>query len=307
MKSLQGAKAIMFHHFDDNTHPKVQGSINKTEFVSLLQKIMQNYKIIEPRHFTEKIRNGNIEENEIVITFDDSLKSQFDVAYPILKQYGLKAFFFIYSAPFESKQTNFEIYRHFRTTQFENIESFYQSFFSELNLDPVDLNSLKQITDNYLSSYNFYTINDKIFRYLRDFVLKENEYEEAMKNMMKNCQWDENKVREKLWMNNKQIQILHEEGNEIGLHSYSHPMVMSKLNYENQLSEYQLNYNHIKKVLGNSPNSMSHPCGDFNENTKLVLNKLNITIGFDAKINKSRDALSISRIDHSILMMDGLH
>lgn len=93
MKSLQGAKAIMFHHFDDNTHPKVQGSINKTEFVSLLQKIMQNYKIIEPRHFTEKIRNGNIEENEIVITFDDSLKSQFDVAYPILKQYGLKAFF----------------------------------------------------------------------------------------------------------------------------------------------------------------------------------------------------------------------
>lgn len=138
-------------------------------------------------------------------------------------------------------------------------------------------------------------------------MLKENEYEEAMKNMMKNCQWDENKVREKLWMNNKQIQILHEEGNEIGLHSYSHPMVMSKLNYENQLSEYQLNYNHIKKVLGNSPNSMSHPCGDFNENTKLVLNKLNITIGFDAKINKSRDALSISRIDHSILMMDGLH
>ena len=44
-----------------------------------------------------------------------------------------------------------------------------------------------------------------------------------------------------VWMNNDDLAQLDYEGHNIGLHSYSHPFLISKLSIEDQKTEYSLN------------------------------------------------------------------
>ena len=53
-------------------------------------------------NFFYKTKKNKIQNYETCITFDDGIKSQFDVAYPVLKDLKIKSFF-IYSSIFEKK------------------------------------------------------------------------------------------------------------------------------------------------------------------------------------------------------------
>ena len=68
-------------------------------------------------------------------------------------------------------------------------------------------------------------------------------------------------------MNIKELKEIQKKGHNIGLHSSSHPTNIDKLGYANQLKEYDMNYDFIKNKLGIIPNSMSHPCGKYNDST----------------------------------------
>ena len=48
--------------------------------------------------------------NEICLTFDDGLKSQYDVALPILNDFNIKAFFFISTSVYTSNPNLLEVY-----------------------------------------------------------------------------------------------------------------------------------------------------------------------------------------------------
>ena len=50
------------------------------------------------------------------------------------------------------------------------------------------------------------------------------------------------------------------KGHIIGLHSYSHPMQLSKLKKSDQEMEYKKNYEHLKKIIKKPIKSMSHVC-----------------------------------------------
>ena len=84
---------------------------------------------------------------------------------------------------------------------------------------------------------------------------------------------------------------------------------MAELSYRQQLKEYQENFRHLKKVLGEDPISASHPCDSYNSDTLKVLRELGIRLGFRAnmfpkqpggRLNDSN--LEIAREDHSNIM-----
>ena len=53
-------------------------------------------RILNADEWIEKSKNKRLSNKDLCITFDDNLKSQYDIAIPVLKKYNLKAFFFIY-------------------------------------------------------------------------------------------------------------------------------------------------------------------------------------------------------------------
>ena len=88
--------SVMFHHFHDEIHQATQGSLDGSEFRSMIEWLNNNYSLIGASEYKEKFEKNILQANEICLSFDDALKCQYDIAIPILKDYGLDAFFFIY-------------------------------------------------------------------------------------------------------------------------------------------------------------------------------------------------------------------
>ena len=106
---------IMFHYFHDNgEHNRGQGSISKDEFYKLINFIDRK-NILNADVFFEKFKENKLKENEVCLTFDDTIKCQIDVALPVLEDLKIKSFFFVHTAVFGEKPDNLEIFRQFRT------------------------------------------------------------------------------------------------------------------------------------------------------------------------------------------------
>ncbi len=118
----------MFHRFHaSNLLPRSQGSLNEIEFDLILQNVgIEN--ILSPDEWIFKIKSNTLKSNDLCITFDDGLKSQYDIALPILDKYGLKAFWFVFSSVFHGQVDNNEIYNIFITSFYESFDDFFYEF-----------------------------------------------------------------------------------------------------------------------------------------------------------------------------------
>ena len=84
---------IMFHHFhDDNIHKKGQGSIDASELKKIINFIGRA-NILNAEDFCLRYKEKKLKKNHVCFTFDDGIKSQYDIAMPILEEANIKSFF----------------------------------------------------------------------------------------------------------------------------------------------------------------------------------------------------------------------
>ena len=298
--------AVMFHHFYDKEHPKGQGAISGEEFEQILDWLSNYYLINDAHVYLEKVLNNNLHKTDICLSFDDALLCQYDVALPILKKKAIKAFFFVYSSPFGGDPDYLEIFRYFRTVAFEDMDDFYNCFFSEFKQSGFasNPNIENTIPTDYLDDFSFYSFNDKLFRFLRDEVLKPNRYKKLMMEIMNKKEFNIKEVKNTLWLSNKHLKEIESDGHIIGLHSNSHPTKIDDLDIQAQKEEYKKNANHLKSILDQEIISMSHPCGNYDSNTLKILQDLGIKIGFrsNTSIKEIKSNLEIPREDHANIL-----
>ena len=110
----------MFHHLHDELHMPTQGSLSAQEFREMIRWLNLNYSLIGAREYKAKFEENTLESNDVCLSFDDALKCQYDIAIPILEEYQLDAFFFVYSSAFIGNSNLLEIYRYFRTSCFKH-------------------------------------------------------------------------------------------------------------------------------------------------------------------------------------------
>ena len=301
--------SVMFHHFHDEKHLPSQGSLSSSDFIQMIDWLSEHYSILNASQYKENFENGILKETDICLSFDDGLKCQYDIALPTMEKLGIRAFFFTYSSAFGDNPDPLEIFRHFRTTCFDDIDAFYEEFFDylrvkdshELTIQHANFKAL-----DYLSEYTFYRESDRWFRYLRDLFLTTDQYNLVMRDLMLSKGFDINAAKENLWMSEQDLINLDTQGHVIGLHSYSHPTKMSKLSKAEQDIEYERNYKHLCNLLSKPIEVMSHPCGDYNENTLDILTKMNIKLGFrdNMRIKEIRSKLEIPREDHTEVLRE---
>ena len=304
LDSIDHTHGVMFHHFHSDFHPVEQGSLPGEKFEELLDWLTDKYSLLSATEYLRKLKNSSLRASDICLTFDDALKCQYDVAVPILKKRNIEAFFFVYSSPFLGYLDSLEIYRYFRSTNFLSIDDFYSEFFESVKtVFSIEYFEAKDVYDEveYLTLFPFYTKNDKWFRYLLDVTLGSDRYTEIMKLILDRHKFDTSDLAGKLWMDNSNLISLANDGHLIGLHSFSHPMMMHLLDKETQAEEYSKNFEHLKSVLGISPKAMSHPSGSYNDATLRILKSMNIEIGFRSSfgVKEIKSNLEIPREDHS--------
>ena len=303
---------IMFHHFhDDGVHTRGQGSISKDDFYKMINFIGRN-NILDAGIFFEKFKNKKLKENEVCLTFDDTIKCQIDIALPVLEELKIKSFFFVYTSVFEDKPDNLEVFRYFRMNYFDDVDEFYNNFYKVLDKDLKNFfdNNNEKIQSTKIK-FSHYSIEDVKFRLVRDMYLTKSQYEEIMFLMMKEKKFNFKEFYPKLFFDSNDLKKLDSLGHLVGLHSHNHPTLLEKLNYNEQKNEYEQCLTTISRILDKPKTEikyMSHPTGSYNKNTLEILKELGIELGFKQimtiepekgmkKINNS--FLEIARQDHA--------
>lgn len=306
---------IMFHHFHDNkTHMKSQGSISKSDFYKII-KYVGKKNILNADIFFERFKEKSLKKNHVCITFDDAVKSQIDIALPLLDDLNIKSFFFVYSSIFFGKPDFLEVHRYFRNTLYDNIDLFYDDFYKILNKDLTSFFKINQKLINLKKKqFPFYSLSDIKFRLVKNYFITKQKYESIMLTLFKEKKFKPQKIFKKIFFNRSDLIKLHKLGHIIGLHSHNHPPLLEKLNYHQQAKEYKLNQKCLSKILKTNVNflkTMSHPCGSYNKNTLSILKNIGIELGFkqimDIEKNKgmkkiNNSPLEIARKDHTKIL-----
>lgn len=298
---------VMFHHFHDElNHSEGQGSISALDFSRILEYVITKYNLLDPDTYEDKMINGKLADNDVVLTFDDALKSQYEIAFPILEQEGIKAYFFVYTNAFSVNPDPLEFYRDYRNTAFQSLGDFYEQFFSLFAELLPDLFSKYKSSypEDYLALFPFYTEMDRRFRYVRDEILGQERYFLVMDRLMAGSSYDKSERQKILFMNEGDLVSLSKSGHSIGLHSSSHPTRIDYKSYDEQLIEYTQNFEFISRLTGKSPTSMSHPCGRYNSDTLQILSNIGMKIGFCSSIyeSASKGCFELPREDHANLL-----
>ncbi len=305
----------MFHHFHDyKIHLQGQGSISRDELIKIITFIGRD-NILDAGIFFEKFIKNELKENEVCLTFDDGIKSQVDIALPVLEELKIKSFFFIHSSIFEETPDNMELFRFFRINYFNDINFFYDEFYKFLdqNLNNFfEKNNQKIILTK--KKFPHYSINDIKFRLVRDIYLTKEKYEKIMFEMMNEKKLNFKEIYKKLFFNQKDLKKIDNLGHLVGLHSHSHPSLLENLTYEKQKQEYETNMLKISKLLNKSENEikyMSHPSGSYNLDTLNILKEIGIELGFKQIMTIEREKgmkkvnnsfLEIARNDHADIL-----
>jgi len=303
---------IMFHNFhNDNIHKKCQGSISKDEFYKLINFVGRK-NILDANVFFDKFKQKKLKENEVCLTFDDGIKSQMDVALPVLEDLKVKSYFFIYTSALEGNPDNLEIFRYFRANFFNCVDDFYKNFYEFLNHDLTNFFNLhKNKILDIQKRYSFYTIEDIKFRLVRDIYLKKDDYVLILFDMMKEKKFEYKQILPNLTFDKNDLISLNSLGHTIGLHSHNHPTSMQDLSYDEQKFEYQNSADIISKTLNKPLNTFktaSHPLGSYNQNSLDILKEQGIELAFKDSMKIEREKgmkkinnspLEIAREDHA--------
>ena len=120
----------MFHHFRGENQPKAQGSISAEQFGQIIDLVQSTSTILSPTEYLHLAQQNLLKDNHTCLTFDDALRSQIEVAVPVLDSLDIQGFFFVYSSAFLGNPDPLEIYRYFRNNYYANFEPFFADFMS---------------------------------------------------------------------------------------------------------------------------------------------------------------------------------
>ena len=290
----------MFHHFHHGGAPKAQGSITPQTFEQVLKYLAESNTILNADEYFLRSQQGRLKSNDICITFDDAVKSQFTHAKGVLDALGIKAYFFIYSGAFSENPPYMEFFRDFRNS-FSDVNAYYAEFMSFLKTNlPADYAALaEQYPPEYLSEFRFYTEEDRKYRFVRDGILKDR-YFDIVIGLMDHAGYDMKARQKELFMSESQVAQLSDEGHMIGLHSTTHPTSFQTMPLAEQRQEYFDNFEHLSSIVSAPIKCMAHPCGSYNEDTLDLLKELDIGLGFRSSMspNFAKTKLEVPREDH---------
>jgi len=303
---------LMFHRFCRLKSQKSGiSTLNKSNFEKIINFVGRD-RILNPNEWIQKIKNRKLENHHLCITFDDGLKSQIDVALPILNKFKIKAFWFLHSRIFFNNYDKNEIFSILILKKFKKLENFANKFinFCKLNSNFFKTKGFNDYFKKESKLYKFYSNSEHKYRYLRNVCFSKRKFEFLMENFCITYNLNINKFSKNIWMNKKNIINLSKSGHMIGMHSFSHPFKMSNLSKPEQEIEYKKNYSCIKSISKKKIVSMSHPLNSYNRTTLKILRKMGIICGFRAnfqiddikKINPSY--LELAREDSANLLQE---
>ncbi len=201
------------------------------------------------------------DKNYILITFDDGLSEQFNLAKPILNKLGIPFVFFINTTNYQEKKVSLVHKTHIIRSEIssEEIVRFIEKNFSNrLNEEEKRLAIL---------NYNYDAAVAAHLKYLLNFKLNRNEQEEII-NPLFDAIRNEKQVNKELYFSKAQLNVLSDE-DALGSHSHSHiPLgIYPEKEIEREFIKTQ---SFFKNKFNKEAYSISYPYGSYEACKKVM-------------------------------------
>lgn len=231
------SKILMFHRvlpsteFGKKNAYRDRGTlITLSFFESIIKKVVDSKKRVLTLLEYHKLQSKNeANSNDIVLTFDDGYKDNFDYVLPILEKYNLKGTFYpTLKYCFEGSSSPLDD---------------YYSIGDQLELD------MKQRQDWIMGKQKkyFLSLNYSEQRRLNQALAKKH-YKKPQNNAP--------------YMSVLQLQKMISLGHEIGAHSYHHP-ILTKMNKHELICELELTTNCLNQIGVPGDRTFAYPDGAY--------------------------------------------
>lgn len=236
--------------------------ITPVEFENQLLELKRTGVFVHPNEFLlNPDRIIKSKENYILITFDDGLKEQYELALPILKKLAIPALFFINSMNYLDKKVSLVHKIHFIRSVVDTA-SLHVSLksFTNTSLSKEQVQSAKRF-------YRFDETESAEFKYFLNVVL-DYETQEKFIDQLFLSHFDEEIVLQDLYMNTDQVRELINLG-YIGSHTHSH-LPLGRYDYDTIKRELIISKKYLEKGSDKTIDFVSYPYGTAETVTKLV-------------------------------------
>ncbi|MGI0107870.1 polysaccharide deacetylase family protein [Salinimicrobium sp. WS361] len=231
------------------------------------------------------------EKNFFLITFDDGLKEQYELAKPMLEEMGIPYIFFINTSNFSDKKVSLVHKIHLLRSQVAPKEL----------LQELEVNSLSEIEEKAaVKHYNYDSKENALLKYLLNFKLSLEQQKKFVDPLFAEV-FEEEKVAEELYFTEEMLQELYKKG-VLGSHSHRHlPLgLISSAEVEKEMRNTQ---DFFLERFGQKAVSLSYPYGsrDSCEGIQEIVQKAGFQLGFTMEragnISLKEDSLLIARYD----------
>lgn len=249
--------------------------------------LSKNFKIVSLSNLSEMIRNGNLPEKAVVITFDDGYKDNYEFAFPILKKYNAPATVFLATGHVEEKnlfwwdKINYVLFH----TDMESID-----------LNPIGTYQLCSNEDKLIAGLN---IQEKLKKMDND--KKETVIAELINLTDVNIP---EKLGKKYLLSWNEIKKMSKNGIEFGSHTVTHP-ILTNVSLDRAKWEIINSKKCIEENLETEVKSFAYPNGDFNAKLSSIVENF----GFSSSVsvfpmqllkNSVSELYQLSRINANI-------
>lgn len=290
-------QVVNYHYIRNNfdaKYPSIFG-VTPLQFKKQLKLLLNQGDIISPSdfsiHFKEMITSKG---NYYLLTFDDGLKEQFDLAFTILRDEDLKAIFFLNSINFEEKKVSTVHKIHLLRSILSPNQ--FLNFLDEMQAGKLLAEEIEKAHKNY----RFDDASSAELKYLLNFKIPLDKQELLLNAIFKQF-FNENEIVEKLYMTESQIQTL-SDLNCLGSHSHSH-FPLGRLSEDTIKFELEHSKKYFEKITNNPISMIAYPYGTDESCSDLVAElakKAKYSFGFTTKkgtITMSQNQLLLNRFD----------
>ena len=301
---------VLMYHFVSSSKdaPLFAGvpGVAVEDFELQLSYLIKNGIALCEQDIKHASRSGHYPGDEyFYLTFDDGIKQHFNNVYPMLKDYGLQASFFIPTMALESNMV--PILEKQRLLQY-NLFSNYQEFLDIFCMLAIKISRAKDKnifypnteninnSQNYLIEYDFYSNKDRYFRMLRNEYLSTEEFSNIINTMFANFYINDKEFIDEYYLSIDDIKIMNDNDMIIGGHSYSHPF-LDKISVIEMQKEIDRSVDFLQNLIGKDIHSFSYPFGAFNNNVVEYLRKSKFHYAFSTKVEGANHCYAIGRND----------
>jgi peptidoglycan/xylan/chitin deacetylase (PgdA/CDA1 family) len=290
---------IMYHYVrPDNSEYPYFNNLNIEIFKNQLDYFEKKYGFLSQEKYKNAIKN-KININGAILTFDDGFKDHYSYVMPELKKRGLWGIFYISTGIYKEKKL-LGVHRvHYLKGKY-GAGKILDELVNEVKDYMLDHDTINEF-DKEIYIHSSYENDEKQLRRLLNYYIKY-EYRDTILDTLMDKFFDKKELFKNVYLSKKEIIELQNNGNIIGSHTISHP-VLSRLTYAEQYNELSESFNFLDKIVKQNYKSFCYPYGynsSYNQDTLNILKKLNVDDAciFDNKIQDNDiKQYEISRID----------